>query len=637
VAKSKAHIKSKTGLCHKGKSSPSVPEETGRERQPHRLFLGWRGWCIRLGLATVTIVLFFTLLELSLFLIGFGRPATFFVKTGKQEILTTNEWFVWFYLQQKSSAPHPCLVSAVKPENTIRVFVLGESAAMSTPDPSFGFARILEFMLQRNFPDHRVELVNAAMRGINSHIIVPISLECAGLEPDLFIVYMGNNEVSGLYGPETFLCRHPTFIPVCHRIKQTRVCQLVRAGIKRCLSAFRRKEKIQTMEFFRKHRIALDDPRRKAIYRNYRNNLKRICDNGILSKASVLISNVAVNLRDCPPLASLHRNDLTSQQLQRWESFYREGMEHESRQNQAKAIASYLKAAAIDSHYAELHFRLGRCYLATGDTKSTKEHFSLARDRDALQFRTDSRFNEIVREVAAEFKGKNVYPVDVENALATSNRCRDGIAGDESFYDHVHFRFDADYEVAKAILPTAIRVLQQDRRIVPPAPAGIPSRDECAKRLAFTAWDEINTAAAMVTMTSQPPFTDQLEHAVRQTRAEQAISQANSRVNEKFVNEALQTYQEAIRTNPDDWNLRYNFSTLLYQLKRFPEAAEQMMYVVNTFPDYSSYRILLGHTLAQSGNLDQAIFHYRKVLENDSRNKPAREALDWALKQKRGQ
>ena len=138
------------------------------------------------------------------------------------------------------------------------------------------------------------------------------------------------------------------------------------------------------MEFFREHRVALDDPRREAVYRNFQNNLKRICDNTVGSGASTLILTVPANLRDCPPLASLHDEDLRGQALGRWESSYRDGIGHESKQQHAEAIECYLQAAAIDSHYAELHFRLGKCYLAVGDTGAAKERFSLARDWDAL-------------------------------------------------------------------------------------------------------------------------------------------------------------------------------------------------------------------------------------------------------------
>ncbi len=612
-------------------------EEQQRNKQgaPPKQVKGWRLWLFRVIASTVCPALLLLSLEITLRIVGFGYPATLFVETERKETLTTNEWFVWFYHKQRSTRPHPCLVSATKPENTIRVFVLGESAAMGTPDPSFGFGRILEVMLQRYFPNHQVEVVNAAMRAINSHIIVPISRQCAGLKPDLFVVYMGNNEVMGLYGPETFLGRYPILISALHQVKQTRICQLLRIGIKCGLSAFLPKEDTQTMEFYRQHRIALDDPRRQAVYRNYRDNLVQICDNGLESGASMLILTVPVNLRDCPPLASLHRKGLTSQDLHQWESFYHDGIEHENKQNLVEAIACYLKAAAVNSHYAELHFRLGRCYLATGEPKAAKEHFSLARDWDALQFRADSRFNQIVRQVAEEHGSKKVYLVDAESAFSVSDRCRDGVPGSELFYDHVHFQFEGDYELAKVILPTAIHALQQDQGLFPSSSTCIPSRDECSRRLAFTAWDKVNTAAAMVKMTARPPFTDQLDHSFRQSRAEQEISQVMSRVDEKFVSEVLQAYHDAIRTNPDDWHLRYNLGTFFYQLERFPEAVEHIEYVVNTFPHVSPYRTLLGYALARAGYLDQAIVHFRQVLERDAQYEPAKEALDWSLQQKR--
>ncbi|MHC4752538.1 MAG: hypothetical protein ACYTFW_22035, partial [Planctomycetota bacterium] len=173
MVKSRKHSRSKTRLSHKLKPSPKVRKGSEKELVTHRLFFGWRGWCVRFGLAIVVPVLLLSFLEFGLFIFGFGHPATFFVETETKEILTTNEWFVWFYHQRRNSRPHPCMVSTVKPKETIRIFVLGESAAMGTPDLSFGFVRILEVMLQRYFPNHRVEIVNAAMRGINSHIIVP--------------------------------------------------------------------------------------------------------------------------------------------------------------------------------------------------------------------------------------------------------------------------------------------------------------------------------------------------------------------------------------------------------------------------------------------------------------------------------
>src|SRR5262249_54256780 len=81
-----------------------------------------------------------------------------------------------------------------------RLFVLGESAAQGFPDPATSFSRILEVLLRQQFPDDHFEVVNTAMTAINSHVILPVARECAGHQPDVFITYIGNNEVVGPFG-----------------------------------------------------------------------------------------------------------------------------------------------------------------------------------------------------------------------------------------------------------------------------------------------------------------------------------------------------------------------------------------------------------------------------------------------------
>jgi hypothetical protein len=220
---------------------------------------------LRAALIFVGPAVFLGLVEGILFVCGVGYSTSFFVKSEQRGVLTTNVHFGWHYQQETLTEPEPCLVPVDKPKGTIRIFILGESAAMGTPDPSFGFARILEVMLQSAFPNERFEVINAAMRGINSHVIVPIVRECAGLAPDLFVIYMGNNELNGLYGPKTpvtFFGKHPALIPAFHRLKQTRTVQLLRRVLKANPEAARTKRKPPTAEFFREHRTALDDPER---------------------------------------------------------------------------------------------------------------------------------------------------------------------------------------------------------------------------------------------------------------------------------------------------------------------------------------------------------------------------------------
>src|SRR5207247_11239261 len=176
--------------------------------------------------------------------------------------------FPWqFYSRETATAPTPLRFPLRKPAGTCRVIVLGESAAAGTPDPAFGFARILEVMLRRQYPSNHCEVLNAAMRGINSHIILPIARECAQLEPDLFVVYMGNNEMIGLHSPSPEEINFTPFLRLLRlgqAIKATRLSQLVQAGLRQ----LRPKSESQTqdMNFMRRQRLAFDDRRRNAVY-----------------------------------------------------------------------------------------------------------------------------------------------------------------------------------------------------------------------------------------------------------------------------------------------------------------------------------------------------------------------------------
>jgi len=584
--------------------------------------------------AIVAPVLSLLLIEGGLRLFGIGYPTTFFVNSEQKGVLTTNPYFGWHYQQETLTTPQPCLLPVTKPPDAIRIFVLGESAAMGTPDPSFGVIRILEFMLRQYFPDRPLEVVNAAMRGINSHVLVDISRECAGLKPDLVVIYMGNNDACGLYAPTTrtaFLGRHPAWIPVFHYVKQARIGQLIRRAFGDSPTVFEESRRVQTVDSLERHLTAADGPGRGFVYRNFHDNLRRICEYSLQSGASVIVSTVASNLRDCPPLGSLQDRNLTDlQRKKQWEVFYRRGMESEGRGETAEAIASYRKAADIDDHYAEMHFRLARCYLAAGDRDAAKRHFLHARDWDALQFRTDSRLNDIIGQVVTEYDGRRISLVNAEKALATSGRCPDGIVGAELFYEHVHLRFDGDYELARAILPAVVQALERDRGLAPSASAQVPTREQCAHALAFTRWDEVNTAAAMAEMTAKPPFTRQLDHAARQARVEKEIKSVMDHVDEKFVRDVTRAYREAIEANPQDWQVRYNLGALLHQLGGYDEAARELDYVVRTLPHVPPYRVLLGYALGKSGRWDQAVLQFREALKRDRHNKQARQGLAWA-------
>ena len=201
-----------------------------RDRKTAR-FRGWRGWLLRLSLLVLSPILFFGLLEAGLRLGGYGYPTGFFLGPDAAGTCTTNYRFGWRFFPRPLARHGPAsLLSSAKPAGTVRIFVLGDSAAMGTPDPSFNFGQILAVMLREQYPGVQFEVVNGAMTAINSHVTREIARDCAAREPDLFVVYMGNNEVIGPYGPGTVFQRWSPSLSMVRSslwVKSTRVGELL--------------------------------------------------------------------------------------------------------------------------------------------------------------------------------------------------------------------------------------------------------------------------------------------------------------------------------------------------------------------------------------------------------------------------
>jgi Tfp pilus assembly protein PilF len=159
------------------------------------------------------------------------------------------------------------------------------------------------------------------------------------------------------------------------------------------------------------------------------------------------------------------------------------------------------------------------------------------------------------------------------------------------------------------------------------APVAVPTCEECARTLAFTRWDEVNTAAAMAQMTAGLPFNQQLEHAQRQAAAEKAVKAVTDHIDEAFIAQVIQTYQQALAARPQDWYLHYNFGAFLQELKRPQEAAAQFGYVVRLFPHVPAFHVQLGRAHGEAGRLDEAMREFRAALRRDRSYRPARESL----------
>jgi len=449
----------------------------------------------------------------------------------------------------------PYAFTAPKGRDTYRVFVLGESAAEGDPDPAYSFSRYLEVMLRHAFPERRFEVINASITAINSHVLLRMAKELSAYEPDLIIVYAGNNEVIGPYGPGTTLSSQMPSLPVIRASIAFRATRLGQLAVK----LTEKPRQFRGMEMFLGQQVTAASPDLPRVYEYLGENLKGIIVAAKAANADVILSTVGTNLRNCPPFNSLHRSGLSVTAQQQWEGRLDVGRRKQADGDYADALQEYLAADAIDSEFSELQFRIATCLSKLGDVENARRRFRNARDLDTLRFRADTGINEVIRRVARQGSDA-VTLVDTEAILADAST--DGIPGREFFFDHVHLRPNGNYLVAASIYrriePLVRRKLGNEE-----GDNNVLSEEECNRHLALTDYDFTRLARVIQRRLQRPPFTAQLDN-----QGQIALYREEERQHTVQLQSSLAVYEWAIADNPNDYLLHQNLGLLLYGIDR---------------------------------------------------------------------
>jgi tetratricopeptide (TPR) repeat protein len=259
----------------------------------------------RVALAVTAPLAVITVLELTCHLAGWGHPTRFLLRAEHEgvPVWIDNQIFGYrFFDPAVSRAPTPILVPVDKASNEFRIVVLGESAAMGEPEPAYGPSRMLEHGLAVQHPDKHVRVINAAMTAINSHVIVEIARDLGRLQPDVVILYIGNNEVVGPFGPGTVFHAYAAS-PSLNRLRAVLTRLRITSAVRALLFSVRGDREIwRGMEMFTRNRVSADDPRLEIVYESMRGNIGTIIRKAEAVGARVIINTIAVNLADQAPL-----------------------------------------------------------------------------------------------------------------------------------------------------------------------------------------------------------------------------------------------------------------------------------------------------------------------------------------------
>ena len=587
-------------------------------------------WAARFTLAIAAPLIFVALVELVLRLAGFGYPTEFLLPTREGKTLVQNNQFGWrFFGAQMSRLPNPISLLRPKPPGTIRIFVFGESAAFGDPQPAFGLPRFLQAMLELRYPGTQFEVVNAAMTGINSHTVLPIARDCARAEGDVWVIYMGNNEVVGPYGAGTVFGPQAPPLPLIRAslaLKATRTGQLLDAVRQKLQKAPPGKEEWGGMTMFLNQRLAASDLKMDSLYHHFQQNLQDIIHAAHKAKAAVVLSTVAVNLKDCAPFSSLHRPGLTESQLSQWTNYFQQGVAAQNAQNWSDAAQQFRRAAEIDEAFAELRFRSGQCALALAKTIDARAEFGTARDLDALRFRCDSRLNAIIHETAANYEPASLLLADAERAL--SDASQNGLPGADLFYEHVHLTFDGNYLLARTIVEQVEKLLAGK---LPPTTNAWPELADCARRLGWTDREKQMALSEILGRVSDPPFTLQADHAAQIQRLSALANALGPADSPAMLRRSRAACETALAKWPEDALLYERLAEVKQAQGDHAGAVAAATRSLELLPPNSACCLVLGLALAQQQKFQDAAVAFERVFTLDPQDVWGRQNLAICL------
>ena len=509
-------------------------------------------WAYRAILAVLVPSLFLVVLEVGLRVSGYGKPATFMIPDDRPGWYRTNPDFAGLFLPGNFDLrPLNFRIARHKAPNTYRIVVLGESAAQGIPVPSFAFSSQLRAQLRHRYPGREFEVINTGIVAINSHVVYQIAREMARFEPDLFVVYAGNNEVVGPYGPGcAYLSEMPPLwvIRASVFVRSTRIGQLMGSVASRLAPSGHRVAEWGGMSMFVDNAVLADDPRLYAVYENFSDNLKGIVKEASGAGAKTLLCTVVANLRDCPPFLSRNGAWLSKPELAAWKVPYSRGRLAWLLGDATEARTQLTEALRIDPEYADTSFMLGRLDLQKGDTASARQHFADALHWDALRFRPDTPINQAIRDVArAGVPG--VTLLDAAMALGSDPASNGEVSGRNLLFEHVHFDWDGNYRLARSMARgAAIAMFGED-----PGDSGWLDGKACADALAYTPHERLPMLLRMDVLIRKSPFTNQLTHVEDEARMAREIDAATRNLRDpSMLSAAFKTVTAAIEGDPDN-------------------------------------------------------------------------------------
>jgi tetratricopeptide (TPR) repeat protein len=577
------------------------------------------------------------LLEFALRLFHYGPDLALF----KIEIINGKSYYTlnpavkgrYFGSINFSPDPSPEYFLVSKPPGSFRIFCLGGSTTVGYPYWYNGaFSSFLRDRLQALYPDRSIEIVNVGMTATNSYTVLDLSQDLIKLEPDLFIVYDGHNEFYGALGVASKARIAPTrWLTLLYlRMVHLRTFQLVGNVTSKLLGLFGKTPIDYSRRTTLMEQVAEGEnvPYGSDTYLQalavFRQNLEALADLYQTHHIPLILCTQASNLRDQSPFISNHSPKTSPQQRSQFQQLYRSGLELQSKGLVDSAIVRLRSAIALDSLYADAHYRLAQCLDTAGRKREAYPEYILARDDDELRFRTDSKFNDLIRSMDDH---QHCFVADIEAVFKSVSP--DSLIGHNLILEHLHPNARGQFLMAKEYA----RLMREHGLMATPeewTKRDTVTDDSLWEHRHQTAVDEFMAARKIELLTSGWPFKSQPQAvAPIQTTdtlrviADQAIHNqigwvtAHERAAEYYLrrgdySNAENEYETIINQLPHNVAAYLTLARLYFEQKAFARAETVLLASLQVEQTPVAYRAL-GDVYLKQGKSENAIRYYEEL------------------------
>ncbi len=345
-----------------------------------------------------------------------------------------------------------------KVTGTFRIFCIGSSASAGWPHPKEEiYSEYLESALELAYPSREFEVLNVSADAYAAYRNRLIFREILAFQPDLIIIYTGNNE---FLEPRLYSTRPRWYDPLAALAKRSRAYELIRGSTlsskwfpentfsaqSRGGIAYEQWSKIEELPLV----LHTDPDQLEKVVEHYEFSITSMLQTAKDKGIPIILLTVPVNLRDWQPNVSVV--SAQGDQEKAWRKEYLAGRAALLKTDAKLAVEALTRAAGLDGGHAATHYYLGRAFEADGRMDEAYASYDRARDLDANPFRAISRFNAIIRRTGKSFD--NVKVVDMEAHFRAASHPH--APGFDLFVDYVHPSKKGNLLVAKTVYDTIV-------------------------------------------------------------------------------------------------------------------------------------------------------------------------------------